>query len=147
MNSPQEVTEVRFTQETAAILQEENDPKYMLFKMALKLVKESKEAMLNLGEFTSVVMDDDELYQESREFYHYSKYKDLEYDMFMFIAMMSNLIDNRDKDNYILAGSNSDFKKKKQLMAFSTKKPINGSFMHTLPVEEASSYDTELAIQ
>jgi len=112
MNSPQEVTEVRFTPETAVILQDENDPKYMLFKMALKLAEESKEAIACLGEFTSIVMDDDGLYEESREFYHYSKYEKLEADLLMLAEMMTYMIDNRNKDNCLLANALNDYEEK-----------------------------------
>ncbi len=142
MSNQQELIEVRFTEETAAIFKEENDPKYMLFKMALKLAEESKEAIAYLGEFTSIVMDDNGLYEESREFYHYSRYEKLESDMLMFIEMMTNLIDNRDKDNYILTGSSTDFEESNPLMAFSTKRPINGSFLHSPPIDVETCYDT-----
>jgi len=135
MNNIEKLIEARFTPETAAILHEENDPKYMLFKMALKLMQESREAVLNLGEFTSVVMDDDGLYEESRDAYHHSQYKDLEHDMFMFIEMMTDLVENRDRNCYVLAGTDSDFENEKPVMAFSTKRPVNGSFLHTPPTK------------
>lgn len=132
MNNQQELIKVNFTQETAAVFQEEHDPKYMIFKMALQLAKESKDALACLGEFTSIVMDDDGLYQESREFYYYSQYRKLEEDLYMFTEMVSYMLDNRNKDNYILVGSSRDFEDKKPVMAFSTKRPINGSFLYHL---------------
>ena len=127
MNNIGKVNKVRFTPETAVIFHEENDPKYMLFKMALKLMKESREAILNLGEFTSVVMDDDGSYEECRDAYHHSRYQDLEYDMFMFIEMMTDLVENRDKDCYIIARTYNDLENEKPVMADSTKRLVNVS--------------------
>lgn len=135
MNNIEKVNKVRFTPETAAILHEENDPKYMLFKMALKLMKESREAILNLGEFTSVVMDDDGSYEECRDAYHHLRYRDLEYDMFMFIEMMTDLVEKRDRNCYVLVGTDNEFENGEPIVAFSTKRPVNGSLVRTSPVK------------
>lgn len=80
-----------------------------LLVMAHKLLEENNTTIENLEEPASMMMDDVWINEGDRELFHYSKYKKLAPDLIAFTEMLSYILNDSNKDNYIYISSYSDF--------------------------------------
>ena len=108
MTKKVELLEVNLTHKTAAAFYEGCNLDSLLV-MAHKLLEENNTTIENLEESASMMMDDLWTNEEDRELSHYSKYKKLAPDLIAFTEMLSYILNDSNKDNYIYISSYSDF--------------------------------------
>ena len=124
MSKKIESINVFFSEEIEKIFTEEEDPEYKVFKATSKLLSESIDAIIKLGEFTAEKLEEDTMHMTDHEHYDPNQYRTLEGDLVSLQELLTYLLDNRDKKNRYAAilPNNIDEIIEKPFMMFHTRK-------------------------